>query len=66
MNTPLSLKSNHDLSLIPQSIVSHDGLEFGLAYEKGGRKLVILAADEDLRLKPFEGTQSGYIGGTLL
>ncbi len=66
MNTPISLKSNHDLPLIPQSIVSYRGLELGLTCEKGTRQLVVLAADVDPRLNSFEGTRSEFGGGTLL
>jgi len=43
MNHSFSLKSSHHLSLIPQSIVSHEGMEFGLRIEESARQLVILA-----------------------
>lgn len=66
MNTPFSLKASRDLSLIPQSIVSYRGLELGLTREMGTRQLVILAANDDPRLKPFEGKHFDYSGGTLL
>jgi hypothetical protein len=66
MDTASSLKANHDLSLIPQSIVSYRGLELGLTFEKGTRQLVILAANVDPRLNPFEGKRSEIAGKTLL
>ena len=66
MNHSFSLKSNHSLSLIPQSVVSHEGLEFGLSLENGARQLVILAEKAEPRLAPFEGARSDYEGRTLL
>jgi len=65
MNHPLSLKSDPNLSLIPQSIVSHEDLEFGLSNAGSNRQLVILAAKGEPRLKPFEGGRSA-IGGKML
>lgn len=66
MNQSFSLKSSHHLSLIPQSIVRYEGLEFGLNCEKGVRQLVILAEKGEPRLALFEGKQSDFEGGTLL
>ncbi len=66
MNDLNSLKSNYHLSLIPQSIVSFEGLDLGLFTEEGSRQLVILAANGELRLKPFEGRRSDFGSATLL
>ena len=66
MSNPSFIDSNHNLSLNPQSIVSYEGLEFGLKEEKGSRQLAVLAAKGEPRLKPFEGTQIEFGGGTLL
>ncbi len=66
MNNSFSLKSSHDLSLIPQSLVRYRGLELGLANPSGGKELVILVSSDDVRLKRFEGEQSEFGGGTLL
>jgi hypothetical protein len=66
MNNPLSLKSNQILSLIPQSIVSYEGLELGLTTEKDARQLAILADKGEPRLKQFEGRQLELGDGALL
>lgn len=66
MNNSFTLKTNQDLSLIPQSFVSYRGLELGLTCEEGNRQLVILAAILDPRLKPFEGRRADFAGKTLV
>lgn len=66
MNHSFSLKSSHHLSLIPQSIVSHEGMEFGLRIEESARQLVILAEKGEPQLAFFEGNCSDFEGGTLL
>ena len=66
MNTPFFLKSNHDLALIPQSIVCHEGMEFGLANGNAGRELVVLASKGESRLERFGGIQTEFGEGRLL
>ena len=65
MNHSFSLNAIPHLCLIPQSVVSHEGLEFGLSLEKDARQLVILAEKDERRLAPFEGTRSDHAGRTL-
>ena len=66
MNDPISLKSNREVSLIPQSIVSQEGMDFALANKYPGRELVILASKGETRLERFEGKQLEFGRGTLL
>ncbi len=43
------------LELIPQSLVSHEGLEFGIARTPEGLRLAVLARGDEAVLKAFEG-----------
>src|SRR5215218_5374465 len=62
----MKLRSLQDLNVLPQSLVTADGTEFGFARTKAGDRLVVLAPSGSPHLEAFEGDASSYKGWALL
>jgi tagaturonate epimerase len=62
----MKLRSLRDLEILPQSLVTADGTEFGFARTKAGDQLAVLAPSGWSRLEAFEGEASSYRGQVLL
>jgi hypothetical protein len=63
---PMTNLNSSNLIFSPRSLVSRDGVEYGLAQTASGPRLAVLAAPESLVFNAFEGEPSEQDGQTLL
>jgi len=58
--------STSNLTFLPRSLVSWQGVEYGLATTDWGFKLVIHSRKDDKNIRLFDGEANDFNGGTLL